>query len=59
MKLFYTEKDTDDYTKTNRQGWQFVGDIHAKTHGHINIDYAETHDLDIVKVSRYSKGDNI
>lgn len=32
MKLFYTEKDTDDY---------------AKTHG-----------LAIVKVSRYLRGDN-
>ena len=53
MKLFYTEKGTDDYAKNNRQGWQFVGNIHAKTHGHIKNDYAKTHDLAIARVSVY------
>ena len=53
MKLFYTEKDTDDYAKTNRQGWQFVGNIHVKTHDHIYFDYAKNHGLAIARVSQY------
>ena len=53
MKLFYTKKDTDDYAKTNRQGWQFVGNIHAKTHDHINFNYAKNHGLAIARVSQY------
>ena len=40
---------------TNRQHWKFVVDIHAKTHGHIKIDYAKTHGLATARVSVYQK----
>ena len=42
----------------HRQGWQFVGNIHAKTRGHEKNDYAKTHGLAIAKVLQYLKGDN-
>ena len=50
MKLFYTEKDTDDYAKPIDKDWQFIGNIHAKTHGHIKIDYAKNHGLAIARI---------
>lgn len=40
---------------TNRQHWKFVVDIHAKTHGHIKIDYAKTNGLATARVSEYQK----
>jgi len=36
---------------TNRQGWQFVGNIHAKTHEHVKNDYAKTQGLAIANQS--------
>ena len=39
--------------KTNIQGWQFVGNIHAKTHCHIKNDYAKTHNLAMLSAYRY------
>ena len=30
---------------THRQGWQFMGNIYAKTHGHVKNDIAKTNGL--------------
>ena len=38
---------------THRQGWQIIGNIHAKTHEHVKNDYAKTHGLAIARVSVY------
>ena len=44
---------------SHRQGWQFEGNIHAKTHGHIKNDYAKTHDLAIVNPLQFQKRDKV
>ena len=38
---------------THRLVWQFVGKIHAKTNGHIKIDYAKPHGQAIARVAVY------
>ena len=45
--------------KPHRQGWQFVGSIHAKAHSHIKNDIVKTHGLAIVKVLRFLRGDKV